>query len=266
MPAHNDLGSVLFMRGDTEAASFEFKNACRLKPDEAIVHDNLATALHKKGDLPGAETELRRVLSLDSSDAVAHNDLGVVLLKKGEHTAAIESFKEAIRHRDGIYAQAWNNLGLARAFSGDLESSMDALLEAQLPAQKGSEAQVAMARENLHSVQTWAQLQDAQASREFRLAMAEGLRGGLLMLRPPMQYPGQAGVVEPMQSPRSGIRRMKYAFGPEPMSPVQAAMTRRNVGLSQLGMPGPLAPPFGAIPPYHLQRPMMAPFPAAAYM
>jgi tetratricopeptide (TPR) repeat protein len=129
------------------------------------------------------------VISLDAKDAVAHNDLGVVLLKKGAQDEAMKEFSEAISLRDGVYAQAWNNLGLARAFYGDLSAAMDALIQAQLASQKGTEAQIAMARENLHWVQNWASIQDAQAARQFRLSMVEGIRGGFLMLQPPM-YPG----------------------------------------------------------------------------
>lgn len=69
------------------------------------------------------------MITLNGSDALAYNDLGVVVLKKGRHEEAIGCFTKAIELKNGVYAQAWNNLGIARGFYGDTPAAVDALIQ-----------------------------------------------------------------------------------------------------------------------------------------
>lgn len=56
----------------------------RLDPESPLVHNNLGNVLWRRGDLEGAETSYREVLRLDPGNANAHENLDRLLRQKAE--------------------------------------------------------------------------------------------------------------------------------------------------------------------------------------
>src|SRR5262249_18035070 len=79
-PAHNNLGLVLYDKGDLDGAVTHFHKAIQLNVQSAKAHYNLGIVLHAKEDLDGAITHYHKALALDPKYARAHNNLGNVLV------------------------------------------------------------------------------------------------------------------------------------------------------------------------------------------
>jgi tetratricopeptide (TPR) repeat protein len=126
--AHNNLGAALRDREDLDGALAEFREAIRLDSEYATAHNNLGVTLGMKGDLDGALKEIREAIQLDPRDAKARNDLGLTLAVKGDRDGAIDAYREAIRIDPG-YAWARNNLGVALREKGDLDGAIEQFQE-----------------------------------------------------------------------------------------------------------------------------------------
>ncbi|MDP3762665.1 MAG: tetratricopeptide repeat protein, partial [bacterium] len=61
-----------------------------------------------------------------SDRAILHNNLGVTALYEGSTDRALFEFKTATE-LSPKYVEAWNNLGLAYKFKGNMESAINAL-------------------------------------------------------------------------------------------------------------------------------------------
>jgi tetratricopeptide (TPR) repeat protein len=127
--AHNNLGVVLWARGDLEGAVVEYREALRLDRGYAAAHNNLGVALRDQEDLGGAQAEFREAFRLDRRYATPHNNLGVILGMKGDLDGALKEIREAIR-LDPRDAKARNDLGLTLAVKGDRDGAIDAYREA----------------------------------------------------------------------------------------------------------------------------------------
>jgi len=108
--ARNSLGSALDAKGQHDAAIAEFKEAIRLKPDNAAAHYNLGFALNADGQRDAAIAEYKEALRPEPDFAAAQNNLGSALDDKGQQDAAIAEYKEAFRLNPD-YADAHMNLG-----------------------------------------------------------------------------------------------------------------------------------------------------------
>jgi tetratricopeptide (TPR) repeat protein len=142
--AHNNLGTALHERGDTQQAAAQYREALRIRPayPEALVNlgnalalqgkkeeaidryrealrikpvypealINLGTALAEQGDAKQAIAQYREALRLKPDMAVAHHNLAFVLDKRGELAEAVREYAEAVRIDPG-YAQAHFRLG-----------------------------------------------------------------------------------------------------------------------------------------------------------
>ncbi len=75
--AHYNLGVDLWRKGDIEGAIAEYRQAIRIKPDDAAAHYNLACACAQKRDARLAVESLRKAIDLDSKyKGMARTDKG----------------------------------------------------------------------------------------------------------------------------------------------------------------------------------------------
>ena len=80
---HNNMGSAHRLRGDTDAAIREFREAIRLRPDDVAFHCNLASVWAEKGEHQEAIREYENGLRLNPNDYHTDFDLGNLLRKMG---------------------------------------------------------------------------------------------------------------------------------------------------------------------------------------
>jgi protein O-mannosyl-transferase len=110
--AHNNLGTGLNEKGESDEAIREYQEAIRLKPDNAEAHNNLGVALGKKGQIDEAIRQYQEALRLEPGYAETHYNLGLALGEKGQIDEAIRQYQEAIRLKPD-YAETHYNLGNA---------------------------------------------------------------------------------------------------------------------------------------------------------
>jgi tetratricopeptide (TPR) repeat protein len=110
---HNNLGTVLNLKGQTGQAIQEFREAIELNPGYPDAHYNLGLALLRQDQVDEAILELRQAITLKVKRPEAHNMLGAALGQKGQFGQAIGEFQEAIRLEPGNYGAHFN---LARVY------------------------------------------------------------------------------------------------------------------------------------------------------
>ena len=101
----------------------EFREAIRLKPDDALAHFNLGNALHGSADVRGAIAAYREAIRLKPDYAAAHSNLGNALSSSGDVRGAIAAYREAIRLKPDL-AAAHCNLGFALRGQGQYAESL----------------------------------------------------------------------------------------------------------------------------------------------
>jgi tetratricopeptide (TPR) repeat protein len=127
--AHNNLGSALLARSQTEEACRQYRESIRLKPDYAKAHYNLGTALAMKGQTDEAIQQFHEAIRWKRDYTDAHYNLGIALEKKGQTDEAIRQFQEAIRRKPD-YTDAHYNLGVALGEKGQIDEAIRQLQEA----------------------------------------------------------------------------------------------------------------------------------------
>jgi predicted O-linked N-acetylglucosamine transferase (SPINDLY family) len=106
-----------------------FRQAVRLKPDDAAAHSNLGNALRELGHLEEAVASLREALRLRPDYAEAYHNLGIALQAQGKRDEAVSSFQEAVRFKPD-YAEAHQKLGRAWLDLGRLPEAQASFQEA----------------------------------------------------------------------------------------------------------------------------------------
>ena len=95
--AHNELGSLLTLKGFPRDAEVEFIRAVDGDPEFHPAWYNLALIRESGGDMAGAMSALRKTLDLKPGHPAAHFQLGLLLEKRGRDEAAVEHFARAIK-------------------------------------------------------------------------------------------------------------------------------------------------------------------------
>jgi tetratricopeptide (TPR) repeat protein len=108
--AHNDLGNILFKRGEVDAAIGHYRQAIRLSPQSGLNHYNLANALARQGKIDEAIDEYRRAVFYAPYQGRAWYSLALLLGGKGETDEAVEDYGRAIKAEPN-YPKSYNNLG-----------------------------------------------------------------------------------------------------------------------------------------------------------
>jgi predicted TPR repeat methyltransferase len=94
---YSNLGNVLLLDEQPDAAGEAYEQALRLAPERADVHNNLGVFLDERGRFEEAEATLRRALALAPDRAEIHANLGRVLLRLARNDEALACLKEALR-------------------------------------------------------------------------------------------------------------------------------------------------------------------------
>lgn len=91
----NDLGNLLALAGDLEAAQEAYRQAIALAPENASSYYNLALILMEEGRRKEAHKTLRTVLELDPRHAWGHYQMGSLLEQNGDRSKAVHHYAEA---------------------------------------------------------------------------------------------------------------------------------------------------------------------------
>lgn len=95
--AHNNLGSALTDRGETDEAIVQFRKALEIKPDYQLASYNLGAALVQQGNVDEAIPHLRAVLRANPNHPRAYYTLANALSKQGDLNEAIAYYGRALR-------------------------------------------------------------------------------------------------------------------------------------------------------------------------
>jgi hypothetical protein len=93
--AQIDLGNLLLLDGQTDAAEAAYRQAIALDPASATAHFNLGLLLQQKGEESAATKEYKEAVRIEPRYAWAHYQLGVLREQAGHDSAAIRSYAKA---------------------------------------------------------------------------------------------------------------------------------------------------------------------------
>ncbi len=101
-----NLGDVLVMTGDREAALRYYRRALEVDPRSVRAQTNLGTTLAEMGRLDEAERAFERALLMDGRYVYAHFNLGLILAARGEPERALYHYRMALQTDDQAHRQA----------------------------------------------------------------------------------------------------------------------------------------------------------------
>lgn len=135
--ALNDLGNLLVLAGDRQAAEAAFVRSLELAPDKSATHFNLGLLLARTGRRAAALRQFRAVLDLDPGNAWAHYQVGRLYDSWGMDRLARRAYTRAFR-LDPSLANARVNpdvVGNRQATLAMLEAWSDGIHETSAPSQ-----------------------------------------------------------------------------------------------------------------------------------
>jgi tetratricopeptide (TPR) repeat protein len=100
--AHNNLGRIRATAQDLDAARFHFEAAVRLRPGTppdraaAETHANLGAVLALQGEAQAAMDAFKRATELDDEDAEAHAQLGRLMALAGRDAGSVQHLARAL--------------------------------------------------------------------------------------------------------------------------------------------------------------------------
>jgi tetratricopeptide (TPR) repeat protein len=163
--AHNNLGSLLLDRGETEAAVGHFERSLQLHPRNAGAMRNLALVHHSRGEDEQALTWYEKAVEIRPEDTIASVALGELYLRTGQPQRAKALFADAVE-REPRNLLAWYNLGLMAMAEGDAAEAVRCLRQTLAIQADLSEAHYQLAHALLATGET------AAAAEHFRKALA----------------------------------------------------------------------------------------------
>ena len=101
--AHNNLGIVLFQKGEIDEAVSHYRTTLNLQPDFWDADYNLGTALLKKGEIDEAIAYCTRAVTIAPNDPDAQVALGNSLAQKERVDDAIAHYKKALAIRPDYF-------------------------------------------------------------------------------------------------------------------------------------------------------------------
>lgn len=120
------LGMISARSGDLPGAIGHLRAAHGARPADATIACNLIAALIDSGDLAGALDVATLELALADPSLRVARYRGFAAQSLDRFDAAVEAYDHVVRLAPQDF-ESWNNLGNARAATGDLQGSVDAL-------------------------------------------------------------------------------------------------------------------------------------------
>jgi tetratricopeptide (TPR) repeat protein len=121
--AHNNLGIVLFQKGETDEAIAHYRTTLEMQPDFWDADYNLGNALLKKGEVDEAISHSQRAVTQQPEDPDAQVALGNALAEKGRIDDAIAHYQKALAIRPDYFIAS---LSLSHAFleKGEIDAAI----------------------------------------------------------------------------------------------------------------------------------------------
>lgn len=110
----SNLGGLCQKEGRRDEAIRYYERVLELRPRHFMVRNDLGALLFARGDLKGAEDQLREALAQKPDLASAHTNLGAVLYRQGRFAESVTELTSAVRLSPAS-ADARDNLAAARA-------------------------------------------------------------------------------------------------------------------------------------------------------
>jgi protein O-GlcNAc transferase len=142
--AHNNLGFLLYQRGDRPGALAEYRKAVEINPADPGALNNLGNALRDIGNPDEAEACYRRALSIRPDHPEANNNLGMMLSDRGQHDEALACYRKALAVNPG-FVDALNNSAVAIRRAGQTDEAIALWKKAILLRPNSVEAHVYLA-------------------------------------------------------------------------------------------------------------------------
>jgi tetratricopeptide (TPR) repeat protein len=95
--AHNRLGVLHALLGETDLAKAEFDTVLLERPQHYRALTNLGNLLLEAGDAVAAEEMYRKAIAIAPEYGIAHNNLAVALKKQRKVSAAVRAIKQSTR-------------------------------------------------------------------------------------------------------------------------------------------------------------------------
>lgn len=180
------LGVLRCRSGDLERGVTHLRAALALQPQDLTIATNLAAALIDRGDHEAALTIATRERGRADETLRLARFRGIAAQSSGDHAEAVAAYEHVV-DRAATDWEAWNNLGNARAGTGDHHGSVEALRRAvalnsnarpvrlNLAMALGRAGAVAEAEQQLRDMAT-AFPDDTRALRELHALLKEQLR------------------------------------------------------------------------------------------
>jgi protein O-mannosyl-transferase len=121
--AHNNLGIVLFQKGETDEAIAHYQATLEMQPDFWDADYNLGNALLQKGEVNEAIVYCNRAVEGEPNDPDAQVSLGDALSQKGQLDEAVVHYEKALTIRPQ-YLIAHYRLGNALLQKGDIDAAI----------------------------------------------------------------------------------------------------------------------------------------------
>jgi Tfp pilus assembly protein PilF len=100
--AQNDLGALLYERGEIDQAIIRFRISLAIEPDNSDAQHNLGSALAKRGFVDEAILRFQKAVAIRPNFAEAHLHLGNAFLRKGQTNEAVSEFEKAVAMRPDL--------------------------------------------------------------------------------------------------------------------------------------------------------------------
>ena len=93
----NDLGNLLLLAGQTEAAEAAYRHAAELEPHKVSALFNLGLLQQQEGKTGEARQLYEKVLEIEPNHAWAHYQMGTLYERKGDKSRAVRQYAQAFR-------------------------------------------------------------------------------------------------------------------------------------------------------------------------